>query len=480
VGSINHAIQYDKSQSDSFVKNTPLFEYFKKHRHYNWLNKRATMKCVLPKAANIKKAIRKMDVPKVKPSNEFYDLALKYTERHVASVMTADVGLEESTIVKKASPGLTYKKYQIKNKGRALKSPLYIKRLRAMMTPLFENVGKREFLDVDEIKDNKIRTFLVSELDFIMHQKYLYDKQNKRFMEASGRSEFFARYGFCKEYGGFHRFILNIQGCYYIWSSDISGWDRSIPVMDDWYNIRNKFLKCPKFDLKLRDFVTLNTVRSFVVDEDGVVFETCIGNRSGSNNTTTDNCGCHIIIMFYMLIRLFYIKNGVLPTYEQCFAQMVNVMGDDNLSGLDEEFCVPGMKQFIKDTYAEFGLLVKESAFKEVYRENDMSILGFEFLGSTVGYDTRTNRYIPIPRVRKVCSSLLYSSSRLSIDTFCQRLIGLCVLCYAHEKLMEIITDAIGYVVQNSFNELSSSTLLQLNDILVDIHSKDYLVHGFE
>jgi hypothetical protein len=483
---ITHKIPFDKSDDKSTSFPVPIKTDIQRKEYYNYLFQTATQQIVLPKRKSIQKTIMKMDAPLVKPddANGFWILAKRYTKMHFYSALRKPPGFESSSYNTKASAGITFKRYGLRTKLEAMMKPELLKfRLSHYFDPLFENCPKREFLPTVEILDDKIRTFLNSDFDFILRQKFLYDNQNEGIYERSKDLSFFCRYGFVKEYGGYNRFCHKLKNFRYIFSSDISGWDRKIPCMSDWYNIRNELLVKTDDIVGLVDYVTQHTVYSYVIDEEGIVFRTHQGNRSGSNNTTTDNCGSHVLIMFYLLIKLFHIIHGREPSYLECCKNFINVMGDDNLSGLDDDFIpddVTILPDFIINTYAEFGLQVKMSAFKYQFRPELQPLDEFEFLGSTLSYLPDRDLYVPIPRRDKVASTILYAEGKMTIDRYAQRLCGLACICYGDEILLPIIIDLLQTVLDKYAHNLEAATIHLMSNILCMAGTLESLIFGFE
>jgi hypothetical protein len=437
----------------------------------------ANHRLVQPKRLNITKAIRKIDAPKRCPDME--DKVFKYsifcTDMYLSDVLTSAWG-DPGEFNVASSPGLTYKKKGVKTKEEALDNDLFIERFKNFATPLWENCGKVEFLPLQEILDNKIRTFKVSEFDFAVRQKILYDQQNTRFLERSKQGNFWARYGFSKEYGGFDRLVKELQGLSLIWMSDVSGWDRNLPVMEICYLLRHKYLKnCPKW----AKWVAEHTVHSLEVDEEGIVFRNHSGNRSGSMNTTVDNCICHILILMYALVKIFYVKYSKFPSIHLLRKQRINVMGDDNFSGVTEEFSLPKneFEEVITNIYAEFGLVLKKGS---VLVSTDTVTIdpNFEFLGCKVGYDNNYGRYVPVPRIHKVASTILYSEKNIPINIYVQRVIGLSHICYGVDFLMKCLVKIMKELLKK--HNIEEHFREEMRSILSMAKQPYYRVLGFE
>jgi len=454
IGKINYSIPYGKEDVKFTAVKGPIHDWMKNQKWYNRVKQLATFRVVKTRRNNVEKSYAKQDRPMKKPAADDpkWLLAQKYVEMYVHDKLKADIGLDENTRIKlDTSPGPSWEKMGCKPKFEAMMHASFVEIAAKYHTPVWKNAAKREFLSLQEILEDKIRTFKIADVDFLIVQKMLYEKLSERFKEASKDPKFWVRYGFSKEYGGFNQMINRLKRAFYIWSLDVSGWDKSISCMEEWYKIKER---CIPFH-PLKEYVRKNTINSLEADGDGFVVENEGGNRSGSGDTTTDNCGCHLLVMTYLLISIYHMKHGKMPTYTEVYEQLVNLLGDDNLSGVFEDFCIEGkMADIIRSVYAEFGLLVKEKAFKEQYMKPGDEILDFEFLGSTAKYNKELNTYVPIPRVEKICSSIIYSDGHLSIDIYTQRIIGLIYLCYGIDWLDELLFEILGYLVENYHNVL--------------------------
>lgn len=359
---------------------------------------------------------------------------------------------------------------------------------------------KKELLSALDILEDKIRTYQNPEVDFVLLSKFLYDNQNAAFKVLCQNENFFGRYGWSKQYGHFHKLITTLEKYDYVVSLDISGWDRNLPTLEDWYNLRNKWLLirgCSQVDINTfiekeekflksieewRDHVTENTVSSLIVDEEGLVVEMpAKGNRSGQNSTTIDNTGSHIIIKFYLLIKLFFKKHGREPTYEECISNFPNLMGDDNLTGIISSFVIKGeMLDFIISIYQEFGLEVKRSALKEQYLERGDYLDDFEFLGCTVAWNSQFRKYYPVPRLDKFYTMIIFSPSVDTLDLYSQRIIGLAYLTYGNTFLGSICTDIAKLLLSSYYPMLSFDSVSQLSSLVLDYNSLANLQFGLE
>lgn len=434
---------------------------------------------VQPTYANVKKAIDKMDKPKIHPmftENKFiYEKAMQDAEKMLAHSLIAQPGFEHSEVNSKTAPGLVMKKYGYLSKIAAIDSPKFKTRMESFWDPLFYNSPKKEFLPNAEINDDKIRTFKIPDLDFLIRQKYLYDNQNETFKRACSNAEFWCRYGFVKEYGGFHGLCTFLKMYYALYMGDVSGWDRCLSVMPEAYNLRNKYLKNKPW---YYTWVTNHLVFSFEVDQDGYVFINHQGNRSGQGSTTIDNCICHVIVMCYALNYLYYKTYGSLPSYEQIRMQGINLMGDDNLAGITKEFSVPNFLELMREAYGHFGLIIKPG-FDRFEKIEDI-LPDFEFLGQTIKFNQEFQHYVPQPRIGKVASSIIYADSKQDIIVYAQKIIGLCYICYAVEDLRKMLFKILRHLLTIPHVQNHTPTVEQIGQLIKDEKSLFSRIWGFE
>lgn len=478
VGKIAHSIPYKKGDIFKFVE-APVFDWLKEQPDFEDLLALADHRVVQPKEINIKKAIGKIDAPRVHPgeSDPDYKIAMRCAVAMLSQALTAEPG-EMGEFNLDAGPGLTYKKHGLPTKGEAMESELFDKRWDNFATPLWENCGKVEFLPMDEILDNKIRTFKNCEVDFIARQKQLYNNQNEQFYKMCKNPLFWARYGFVKEYGGFHEMIKRLESFRIRLMLDVSGWDRKLSVMKEVYQIRNLFLK-NKDKYPWLKWLVYHTVRSLEVDEAGIVFENHGGNRSGSANTTVDNCIGHIIILAYALARTYRLIHGKPISDKLLIEQGVNIMGDDNLSGLTDEFLHPELERFITESYAKWGLELKPGSVFFTTEGGPVHPT-FEFLGCKVGFNELYGKYVPIPRINKVCSTILYSEKDTPLNIYAQRVIGLTYLSYAVPFLMRNLTSLMEHLCSNYAHALDDHLIVEMSMLIGLGNYPTTRVYGFE
>jgi hypothetical protein len=357
------------------------------------------------------KSILKCDVTPTLPhgaeKEQLFDVAKKYSLRMFAPVMarsklTRDVEYNATT-----SPGIIWQKLGCKTKLDAIMHPEFKAYTDAHYLPIYSVLDKKEFLPKEDvINDGKIRTIFSPPTDFLLTQKIFTSDQNERFKaHCESYDTFWSRYGFVKQYGGLNRLATHHSKFDLHFTSDGSGWDRVFSLMPSVWDQRAYFLgdvaKSPAFQ-----YVRDNIQSAYLCMPDGSLLHVNnVGNRSGSDTTTTDNCWGHTIIAFYLVLLIGWRKFGKILSYEEVLRYTkFSLYGDDNFGSLDNSIfrlTSDELKALVTEAYGDFGVRVKASQFF-VQLGNDVS--GLEFLGST--FFKANGHYYGLPRFGKLYTSL--------------------------------------------------------------------------
>lgn len=359
------------------------------------------------------KSFEKCDVNPVCPDNPAFDLALQYTKRMLYFMRNSSISSEVEFNMA-ASCGKPYTQMGFPTKRELIDSPIFMDELKRRHVPIWSVSPKPEYLPMDDLARDKLRTYFIPETPFLAHQKIWFDDQNDRMKKASKDLEnFWIRYGFTKQFGGFPRIMKAHNRFNLHFTTDGTGWDRVLSVMRKIYDQRKDFFdqnifidpKCVEYF----NFVAENTCAPFCALPDGRIVQRFCGNGSGSNNTTTDNCWAHLMMVFYITITLYADSHdGVFPEYEFLIKNnLFSLYGDDNLGSLDSDAMCPNMsledfKTFITARYLEFGVVCKSSQFEC----QTGSVEGLEFLGSRAIWHPRYGCFVPRPRIGKLTTSI--------------------------------------------------------------------------
>lgn len=353
------------------------------------------------------KSIKKCDVAPVKPSDELFAIALHYTKLMMAPYMAGSKVSDTVEFQPNTSPGIPWVRMGIKDKVNATLHPQFRHFMENNYTPVWAAMDKNEFLPNDDVDNGKVRTIFSPPTDFILKQKMFSTDQNERMKNACGHFDtFWPRYGFVKQYSGFHNLFTRHSEFDLHFTSDGSGWDRVFSVMEDVWEQRRFFLFGNEVSPPLFDYVKHSVINSHIALPDGLIVQALnIGNRSGSDTTTTDNCWGHVIMAFYLCLLIGMEKLNRILEYNEILANtLFSLFGDDNLGSLRSQFYKlekGELKSYVLRAYAAFGVVVKPSQFN-IVQGHDLT--GLEFLGSTA--NLHEARYYPVPRMGKLFTSL--------------------------------------------------------------------------
>jgi len=375
------------------------------------------------------KSLKKCDKLPVKPKDSAWALAQEYTYQMLKPIC-GDCG--SSTKVDynpHASNGVPGNRIinpetgqPFKNKGEFFNSPIGQQMVKELYIPLFQVSGKVEFLPLDEVtQDEKMRTFFCGDSAFVMKQKLMYDKMDEAMLNnAENFQHCWSRYGFTRQYGGFHRLVsahvnnLRFRNKrLFFKTSDVSGWDRLLPIMPEIYKLRKRLYgRMTPLEEQYHDYIAENICDPYCCLFNGDVIQRHCGNVSGSGKTTSDNTIGHIMLEMYVFISLYYEKHGSFPSFDYIIDNTVeSLYGDDDFGTLIlDDWCPEDMSdeeqadyfiQKYREYYARFGLVIKEKAFKGQFDTPQ----GMEFLGGSF-VKTRVGRWGGAPRYSKIATSL--------------------------------------------------------------------------
>jgi hypothetical protein len=458
-------------------------------------------------------SLKKCDVPRVQPLNERMDLAYKYTKEMLSFLIDAKIS---SIVDYDPTTGVGVPQNRInnpttgqffRNKGEYLNSEYGEEEMKQYYTDIFSAMSKIEFLPMEDIKAGKSRTFFCGNTPLVIRQKMLYDRMDERMVNrVENWNKCWSRYGFTRQYGGFNRLAqahlqvekAAIKRGLEKWirhiTADVSGWDRGAPLMEQVYRLRKELYGTMTDDeKKIHDYIVECIVEPFFSTFQGEIYQRKTGNCSGSGKTTSDNTIMHIMMEFYVWISLFYEKNGTLPTYLEIIQQIVNSLyGDDNLGSfiltdwVPEEVDDEEKEKYFSDKYRgyyqEFGLTIKESAYKI---QNTLE--GLEFLGGFLTLDKDTNTWIAKPRLSKVVTTLCfqldgdrdlvqYSSIIQAISALTFKLEG--AEWTLIRKYLRILSTQI--LTQDDGNTLSQNDISFLTSVALGKEDLTLQVMGFE
>lgn len=425
------------------------------------IDKYCDMVGVKPTRSNIEKSLLKCDKPLIYPFDSVQDLVEEMVyqmlkEQLDQTTMTVDDLIE---YVARSSPAKDWKERGCVTKGDAVKHPDFLNAVNDIdRAPFVDINGKKELLELLEILlENKIRTTFNPSFCSVMKEKIIWGKQDKALLKSF--REIFIKYGLSKQYSGFSDLAKEFERFSLIEESDVSGWDRVVALIGV-INVRLKGLKVPEYLKGMLWFVIAYTLTPHIVFPDGVIRIKATGNISGSASTTTNNSIAHLIINVRYIFNIWMEVFGRYPTLKEIYEHhKCAIYSDDNLCGHDLDF-FQITKEKLWDikvaTYAIFGMTLKVKQCLQTYKGVGTIVpKEHSFLGSYFYYSNKYDRYIPYPRLNKMCSTLRYcGESRNTIEEEIQKAAALKVLSAPEGWLLKECDNYLKFLLANyKYNE---------------------------
>lgn len=428
---------------------------------------------VRPLLADLKASIQKCDVPRVTPSflnpvyKHAFELVWQYIRNDLTVVLTPEI-CKQSEFNMSASSGFPYTAFGFRTKADAFGSDIFHDLMsRCDYVPLDTVNSKDEFLDLEELNRNKLRTTFGAPLDKVAKQKLFFDAQNTNILKSS--SEKWIQYGMTKQYGGFDRAIKRLESFTDIVQSDASGWDRN-SFLGPVYILRLRGLRIPYTLQTLLDDTVFHSVFPTILLPDGAVVTRITGNDSGGNNTASDNSILHLIIVFHLLCEAYFRHYGELPDLETILMNScMLIYSDDKLGGLNCEFFGLNHETFAQleqEIYAQYGMVIKPSSILVTSNKGRIDPR-HEFLGSFLHFHDEAQRYIPYPRIGKICSSVtrIGLSSDLTPVEYFMKTLQLTLLAYMDEEVFSILVEFVHYLIDRSNDDPEFYEIINANNM---------------
>lgn len=498
VGSTPHKYNLSTTVSPSFSPTDEKFLGFAEFDRSGYdliqgLNKNVGVKAV---DKNVWTSLLKCDVSPKNPDNEIYLIAKEYSWRMLSQILTTVPMFRGLDFDAQKSPGKLYKLNGYKTKQEAIGTRLFYDCWLSNYTQIWSVSGKQESLpEVEVIDDHKIRTFMIPGVDFAMQQEFLYGNQDRNLVAQNDLT--WVRYGMVREFGGVDRLFRSLEPCSFVWELDVSGWDRCVDLSDV-YDLRERGLILPCDEVVrsriefLKEYVRENTCNSVMLYPDGSLVQSKTGNRSGSNRTTGDNCIKHVIVQFYHWLRMAVKWLGRCPEYSELLLYLViHLYGDDNFGGIKPgllpELTSDQMMEELVQSYSEFGLRIKDKAFKcENKKVGEPVGLTQElsFLGVTGVYCPEYRCYYPMPRRSNICFSLSKSLGGINDGIRARKTCALYRNAFMDPVLSPVIMSYLRYLLlalsKDHDETLLASDLEEIRDLVTRRVSPNFSVMGWE
>jgi len=327
---------------------------------------------------NYNLAVMSFDSPFTCPDNEFWTLAMEYTYQYLAQYIPIsrpqfkDLYMDFST-----GAGFPWNLF-FPTKGD-IPEDMIETDLNDPYTPYYWNLAmKKEKLPIVKIKENKMRSFMMPSVTYLIRQKK-YSQNFNEFLKLVPWSA----YGFNWHYKGFHRSMSPFLKFININEYDVRYWDKHFPLKKACVDLRRRFLDLTPDEEEEFYRLAQDEIHPKIVLPSGEVIELDVGQCSGSENTTSDNTIAHIMIIMYECIKGYYTKYRSIPTLEQILENVYNkIYSDDVVQGYKDEFDFIGDPIQKDAIFKEFGMAIeymnpeKWKVFK--------GCIGATFLGMTI------------------------------------------------------------------------------------------------
>jgi hypothetical protein len=286
--------------------------------------------------------------------------------------------------------------------------------------PLWVIYPKTEYKLLADILKNKIRLFTIPPYDLLFEQIRFGKRATLRL-----KNHLWSAYGFNPYSGGVNKLANRLLKNDIFWCLDISGWDKFLPLMSDFYSYLTDLIlsDIPK-DLQPNYlWMVEHTVKFYFKTPYGDVFKKDYGNPSGSGCTTRDNTCIHIWIITSALIYAYYKKYGFLPTSTILNSQPIMVFGDDVVGSVSEDFDYILTPYFWDNIYEAFGLKLKfVNCGRGIF--DQLEFLGFKFT-------KKNNHYYPKYDVERLATSFIYKGiDNDNYDAYISRTFTLMIMSY--------------------------------------------------
>jgi hypothetical protein len=311
------------------------------------------------------------------------------------------------------SSGVPWGMLKMKTKGDCFRSPVfrnYLAHPELMVPPVWKVVDKSEWYHANDIDSGKVRTFIIPPTDFLVLQKICFWRQNEAMKMRHSSA-----YGFNPYRGGVHRLALKLLRNPIFLSYDVRGWDRLLPHMREVYDLRLSFI--PEEMLYIAEWVSDNTIITFLIYPDGTIVCKILGNNSGSGTTTSDNILAHDFISCLVLLEIF----GESPDLLEAAVQAL--FGDDNVSSIPET--PVDLETTYRSIFRLFGLEL--DPFKTSRDLRDMEFLGFKF-------EFRDGWWIPCYNEGRILASFCYEIDKKNESMSICKAYSLCVMSFGGKR----------------------------------------------
>lgn len=397
--------------------------------------------------------------------DEFFKHGLAFLDNEYSDIFDDCIATSEELSERidwSKSPGYTATYHHINTKKELQNDPEYVKsdyNLNPHLTiPITTIANKRELKDINDIRENKIRCFFISEY-------VLFRSQLEFGMRSSNRLKCFkwSGYGFSPFRGGTNRLARRLLSKINRWFYDISGWDKFIPLMKDLYTWIYSRTDVPDVDRQRFIWMIQHTIAFICVTYDGDVFRKAFGNASGSGTTTRDNILMHVIIVATYLSEAYYHKFGKLPPIELLAEQIVSVFGDDGVFSCDDDFDYVLDKMGTEDGFLYKFFKRMGMKLKFLYGGRDYPLEKMEFLGFS--FKLIGDIYYPLWNPIRTATSYIYTNDKVdNLEAYISKCFVLTMMAYPTDH-RDVFLQAYAHLIRSIKDSELTPTIKSFRDI---------------
>lgn len=347
------------------------------------------------------------------------------------------------------SPGVPFTGYGFRTKEQVIAFPdefveFCIQSVNMDAKVVFGTVPKTEFLLITDILADKIRLFSPGPFHFLATQSRLYSEQNRRLKNFA-----WSGYGFNLFRGGCNTLAKSLQSLGVCFDLDIPRCDKSFPLMEVVYNMRNSMLQnTTAFDVRSMNWVASNLSMCYMLLPDGTVVESPNVNPSGQLNTTPDNILYVSCVLCYALLTA-----DPNATFAEVMAQKIKIFGDDVHGGISpqfKQFYEPGwLVHFLKD---KFNLNLTSCHFYP-------TAIGIHWLGADYGYLRGTSIIVPFYNKERLWDAWRYTEKgNMTEWQTLSKLRSVLILSYPHVDLFNMFSACYSALLRELAGSRDSTT----------------------
>lgn len=300
---------------------------------------------------------------------------------------------------------------------------------------LWKQSGKVEMLKKLKIDAQDIRVFTIIPIELFMFRARLFQAQNEMMVEPEFWKNSVIKHGIVMQERGFLDLLheLTVQG--WFWGEgDVRKYDSSFPFWLFSVCLLIRILMWDGQGMSVEEFSAKayysyeQVLNSYLLLPSGQIIQKYIGNPSGQESTTDDNCIGHTFIWCLTTRAKFKCSlMQLIPTHMR-----IALYADDHLFTVDPKL---GLDKFeVRKLY--YGFCGFDLDPSKDFVSNSPE--GHTFLGLTAKWDNRFQAYVPHFSELKAINSLHKSRKGVKTIEYYQKILSICILC-AFTDLFDLI-----------------------------------------